>query len=138
MATPSVFSFGIIIGGTAPALEPAIDELRGFLRGAHELFDGHAGGGLRMNVVFHIPGHLVQPDYVGVHVSRYDRKRQLMLAVSAVPNDLQAEDVSAFVAYVLRSARLRASEYLGIRHISVDTADLDAAIDRILTEFVSR
>src|SRR5206468_11981628 len=40
---------------------------------------------LNVNVVFHIPGEVVHPDWEGVRTARFDRARNLLMVQATVP-----------------------------------------------------
>lgn len=90
--------------------------------------------GLRINIAFHLPGPMFQPDYEGVHATRLDRKTQHLLVVAAVPSTLAFEEVSRYFADVLRQARAEAGRYLAKRKVAIPTDRVSALIDHLLSE----
>ena len=91
-----------------------------------------ANEGLTINVVFHIPGPMFQPDYAGVHATRLDRKNEHLLVVAAVPADLSSDQTSSYIADVLRAADRQARAYLHKRRISIKLDQVEGLIDHLV------
>ena len=90
--------------------------------------------GLRMNIVFHVPGPMFKPDYEGVHATRFDKRSQHVLVVAAVPTHLVIDEVAGYVCSVLREARQSALEYLRERNVQVDSTQVSDLIDHLLVQ----
>src|SRR5579864_5905413 len=96
-----LLSFGFAVGGRSASNELVIESLTAIGRRVAELRDHHPNSGLKINIVFQVPGPISKPDYEGVHVRKFDRKRELLLVHAAVPVSLGFDDASEFVADVL-------------------------------------
>jgi hypothetical protein len=90
--------------------------------------------GLRINIVFHVPGPIFQPDYEGVHATKLDRKNERVLVVAAVPSTLQFDEVSSYFANALREARQNAIDYAGKRKLMASADRVSGLIDRLLNQ----
>ncbi len=93
--------------------------------------------GLRINIVFHIPGPIFQPDYEGVHATKLDRKNNRVLIVAAVPATLKFDEVSRYFADVLREARQTAIEYAAKRRAAASADHVGGLIDHLLNQIAS-
>jgi hypothetical protein len=90
--------------------------------------------GLRINVVFHVPGPIFQPDYEGVHATKLDRKTDSVLVTAAVPATLKFDEVSRYFADVLREARRKAIEYAAKRKVAASADRVSGLIDHLLSQ----
>jgi len=88
--------------------------------------------GLRLNIVFHVPGPIFQPDYQGVHATRLNRKGDSVLVVAAVPPDLKFDEVSGYFVDVLRQARDEATRFLAKRKVTIAADRLYGLIDHLI------
>ena len=102
---PDLLAIGVSQGGSSPANELVYEALMGYMRTVIKERAAFPNEGLRLNIVFHIPGPIFQPDYQGVHATKFDRKSARLLVVAAVPPDLQFDEVSRCFVDVLRQAR---------------------------------
>src|SRR5438132_14298958 len=106
---PDLLAIGVSRGGPSPANELVNEALMGYLRMVMREQAVFPNEGLRINIVFHVPGPIFQPDYKGVHATKLDRKNSRVLVAAAVPSTLQFDEVSGYFADVLRQARQKAS-----------------------------
>ena len=88
--------------------------------------------GLRLNIVFSLPGPMIQPDYEGVHAQRLRRQDGHLLVVAAVPGELKADQVPAYAAGVLKAALQEARQWMAKRRILYDLTSLQALIDDLV------
>src|SRR5437660_4635822 len=116
---PDLLAIGVSTGGPSPANELVDEALMGYLRMVMRERGAFPNEGLRLNIVFHIPGPIFQPDYEGTHATKLDRKNDRVLVVAAVPADLRFDEVSRYFADVLRQARDEASRYLAKRRATI-------------------
>lgn len=86
-----------------------------------------------MNVVFHIPDPVFQPDYEGVHATRLDRRNAHLLVVAAVPPALTHNEVPTYAATVLQAAVGEARAYLAKRRVTLPLDELENLVDRLIT-----
>jgi hypothetical protein len=129
---PDLLSIGIGTGGMSPANYLVEEALAGFMRLVIHERAAYPNEGLRINIVFHLPGPMFQPDYEGVHATRLDRKNQQLLIVAAVPSNVRFDEVSNYCADVLREARLAAADYLSKRHIGIAIDNVNALINHLI------
>jgi hypothetical protein len=90
--------------------------------------------GLRLNVVFNVPGHFFQPDFSGVLATRMDRRRAYVLVMVAVPDDLSEPSFVAFAQSTLQTAATRATEYATHRRTTFDSSQLIALVEKVSGE----
>jgi len=133
-AVPHLLSVGISSGGTSPANQLIHEALGGFIRMVIRERGVYPNEGLRINIVFHLPGPVFQPDYEGVHATRLDRKNQHLLVVAAVPSTLRVDEVSKYFWDVLRHAREEAARYLAKRKVTIPIDSVSGLIDHLLNE----
>lgn len=131
---PELLSLGIIGGGRTPSNEYVTEALMVLMRTVRARRTQHPNEGLRINIVFQIPGPFSKPDFEGVFPARYARKTNHLLVNAAVPESLQADQVRAFFVKVLRDTKEAAAEYLRKRRIDVDTTNVMAFIDDLASE----
>jgi hypothetical protein len=89
---------------------------------------------VRLNIVFHVPGPIFQPDYEGVHATKFDKKNNRVLVVAAVPATLRIDEVSRYFGNVLRQARDVMIAYLTKRKVTTPMDHLNGLIDHLLNE----
>jgi hypothetical protein len=130
---PALLALGITTGGPSPANELIDEALMSYMRVVIKERARFPNEGLRINIVFHVPGPLFQPDYEGVHATRIDRKNGRVLVVAAVPADLRFEEASAYFAHVLREARQKAIERAGKRKVAASSENVSSLIDHLLS-----
>jgi hypothetical protein len=119
-AAPALLSIGINSGGVSPENKPIHDALSELQRRVIHERTRFPNEGVRINVVFDIPGPLFQPDHEGVRVARFDRRQKHILIIAAVPPQLKAHDFEEYAANALRNA-LAATEAHIAKHQSPDT-----------------
>ena len=133
-AIPDLLAVGISVGGMSPANQLIYEALGGFMRMVIRERGVYPNEGLRINIVFHLPGPMFQPDYKGVHATRLDRKNQHLLVVAAVPSTLRVDEVSKYFADVLRHAREEAARYLARRKVTIRIDTVSGLIDHLLNQ----
>src|ERR1700674_2102187 len=100
-----LLAIGVVSGGPSPANELVTEALMGYGRMVMRERTALPNEGLQINIVFHVPGPIFQPDYEGVHATKLDRKNDRVLVVAAVPSTLRFDEVSGYFADVLRQSR---------------------------------
>lgn len=133
-AVPELLAIGVSRGGPSAANDLVNEALMGYMRKVIQERKAFPNEGLRLNIVFHVPGPIYQPDYEGVHATKLDRKNDRVLVVAAVPADLRFDQVSRYFADVLRQARDEAMRYLAKRKVSVPADRVSGLIDRLLNQ----
>ena len=131
---PELLAVGIKIGGPSPAKELVNEALMGYGRLVISERAAFPNEGLRINIVFHVPGPIFQPDYEGVHATKLDRKNERVLVVAAVPSTLQFDEVSGYFAKVLREARQKAIDYARKRNLGASSDRVTGLIDHLLNK----
>jgi len=88
-----------------------------------------------LDIVFHVPGTLLSPDYDGVRTGTFSRKKPLLQIQSAVPQDLNDEDEVTEVARsllpLLRQAVRVAQPVFDRAHIPYPQDEYEDLIDGI-------
>lgn len=133
-AVPELLAIGVSRGGPSAANDLVNEALMGYMRKVIQERKAFPNEGLRLNIVFHVPGPIYQPDYEGVHATKLDRKNDRVLVVAAVPADLRFDQVPGYFANVLRQARDEAMRYLAKRKVSVPADRVNGLIDRLLNQ----
>ena len=134
---PELLAIGVSRGGSSPANELVNEALMGYLRMVMRERAAFPNEGLRINIVFHVPGPIFQPDYEGVHATKLDRKNERVLVVAAVPATLRFDQVAGYFADVLREARQKAIDYAGKRKLAVSSDRVSGLIDHLLNQIVA-
>lgn len=78
---------------------------------------------LRVDVVFHVPGEVVAPNFTGTRTGRYSKKERLLSVQVAVP-DRASDDPEAEVRAMLMQAIVTAEEYARKKRISDELYEL--------------
>jgi len=132
-----LLAVGITRGGPSLANELVNEALMGYMRMVIRELSAFPNEGLRINIVFHVPGPIFQPDYEGVHATKLDRKNDRVLVVAAVPSTLRFDEVSGYFADVLRQSRDEAARYLAKRKLTIPTERVSGLIDHLLNQIES-
>ena len=130
---PNLLAIGVSRGGPSPANDLVNEALMGYMRMVIKERGAFPNEGLRLNIVFHVPGPIFQPDYHGVHATRLDRKGDRVLVVAAVPPDLKFDEVSGYFVDVLRQARDEATHFLANRKVAIAADRLYGLIDHLIS-----
>lgn len=128
---PPLLSIGLGIGGLSNENRQLYEEFKRIQRLVELERRGFTNVGLRMNLVFHIPGPLVAPDYTGIHATRFRRTTDEALVVSAVPPGLKAQNAAAYAAGSLREAALMAQTLAMERKSSASNGNLMQLVDHL-------
>lgn len=131
---PELLSLGIKGGGRTPRNELVIEALLALMRAVRDRRGRYPNEGLRINVVFMVPGPMFTPDFDGVHPARFARKTNHLLVNAAVPASLTFDHVPEFFAQALKETKSAAAEYLQKRKINVDTTYVMSLIDDLASE----
>ena len=91
----SMIYVGSILGGPEVANAPIADVIEKVSRGARGGAEGDFGS---LDLVFHVAGSLVQPEFEGVRTGLFSRKERLLQVQIAVPAEVVASaDSYAFL-----------------------------------------
>jgi hypothetical protein len=85
---------GAIFGGPeamSSEVGSAISKIKRLV-GEHDPLDSGSGVSASLDVVFHVPGSLVTPEYEGVRAGRLSKKERLLQVQIAVPQDVIRKD----------------------------------------------
>jgi hypothetical protein len=124
-------SIGAVSGG-GPATDAVVREISTLARCVRRAVEGLGPGDdanqAAVNVVFHVPGPLLSPDYEGMRTGSWIGKRRLQVVQVAVPSDLgDPAEVTEFLASNLESAVPLAAERIGRFRRSSDLLTSKAA-----------
>jgi hypothetical protein len=114
-----VLSVGAMFGGSGipETVRKGIQSLAQYVKRAREALppftEANAAG---VNVVFHVPGDILQPDFKGMRTGSWFGKRRTQVVQVAVPSDLRdPHDVADFLAesveQAVREAAYRMSRF---------------------------
>jgi hypothetical protein len=129
---PALFSIGINSGGMSAANRPIHEALGDFMRTVVRERTAFANNGLRVNLVFNVPGPMFQPDFVGVHTSDFDRKNSHLLVLAAVPPELASDEVPNYLVGVLKTVGREVHAHAARKRIAESLDDFDAVIGRLV------
>lgn len=132
--TPDLLAIGMNTGGLSPANQLVDEALASYMRMVMKERGLFPNEGLRINIVFHVPGPISQPDYEGIHATKFDKKNDRVLIVAAVPATLKFDEVSSYFADVLREARQMAIDYAGKRKVTASADRVSGLIDHLLNQ----
>jgi hypothetical protein len=122
-------AIGAILGGANAANRPWMEAITDISRRVEPLRTGVASP-LCISVLFHVPGHVLQPEFQGVRTGPYSKKRgQLTVQVAVpatAPSDARA-DVQAMLAQAIDEAELWARK----RGIAPDLNAIRGIVDRL-------
>ena len=125
-------SIGVIIGGTTPANKGWTEPLRAL---SQRVTAARAGVDvpLAVNVVFHIPGRLLQPEFEGVRTGSYSRKRSILMVQATLPEQ-PPDDPYAHLLIVTLRAIDEVEPWSKRRRVDVDLDALREIVQRASTD----
>jgi hypothetical protein len=95
-------SIGTIMGGQTAANSRWTGPIRNLTRRVRDARKGIEVP-LGVNVVFHIPGNLLQPEFEGLRTGSYSRKRSLLMVQAALPEEPPDDPDAHLVMMLLRA-----------------------------------
>lgn len=118
-----MISVGMVLGG--PEHVAFDQEVRSFMRFCRENRErGFADS--EINIVYHVPGSLGKPDYVGVRTGKFSRKERCLMVQIAVEEEFAAlDDTKKIRQYIFETA----DEALGIGKSGLERKGLDYEIE---------
>lgn len=131
---PELLSLGLVSGGVTPSNELVREALMVLMRAVRDRRSQYENTGLRINIVFKLPGRFLSPDFEGVFAARYVRKTTHLLVNAAVPATLTIDQVRDFFCQTFLETKSAALTYLAKRSISVDTTHVMAMIDDLVAD----
>jgi hypothetical protein len=125
-------SIGTMIGGSTPVNKGWAEPLRTL---AERVAAARAGVGvlLGVNVVFHVPGRLLQPEFDGVRTGTYSRKRSLLMVQATLPEQPPDDPYAHLLAVTLRAID-EIEPWSKRRRVDVDLDALREIVRRASTE----
>jgi hypothetical protein len=128
-----MISIGAVMGG--PELEggsfdQASDEV---CRAVIDLRGSFGTGeSAEVNVVFHVPGSIIEPDWEGARDATFSKKRKLLMVQVAVPRDVAAHPWPiAFIIESLHKANRIALRVFHGKGIEFPLAAAEDLVDRV-------
>lgn len=85
---------------------------------------------LKVNVIYQVPGNILQPDFEGVRTGHYSKKDSSLIVQAAVPDDTP-DDVEAQLKRLLVAAIDEAEQWAKRRRIAPDLHDLRELVARL-------
>lgn len=113
-----VFSIGLVVGGRTPGNRAWTDEIA---RLTLEAVAARAGveAPLNLNVVFHVAGNLVQPDFEGVRTGTFRKAERLLMVQVALAEPAPANPRAELLS-LLQSAVAEAEAWSNRRRLAFD------------------
>lgn len=131
-----VLSIGVVIGGRTPANRPWTEELARLMQEVSAASEGLVSG-LNVNVVFHIAGNLVRPEFVGVRTGSFRRTDSLLMVQVAV-TDLPPVDPRAALVSMLREAVAEAERWSAKKRLPFSPEPFDRIIEELDAGYLRR
>ena len=114
-------SIGSVVGGAGFAARQWDEPLTRLTRRIAALQAGVVTP-LNVNVVYHVPGEILAPDYEGVRTGRFSRRDSLLMVQAAVPSS--AEDKDAVLRALLLQAIDEAERWAKRKGLANDLGQL--------------
>jgi Ankyrin repeats (3 copies) len=132
----SMLYIGEVIGGPELDRSPIVTALRRVFvaRGEEDAVEG-----TRLDVVFHVPGSVLKPDFAGVRTGSLSRKTQMLQVQVAVPPEMVNADEDEGVGFclgALRNAVDAADARLAKAGMPFDARRLRDLVDRMQARLV--
>jgi hypothetical protein len=125
-----MISVGMVLGGPEQVrFEQEVRELMRFCRENRER--GFAGS--EINLVYHVPGSICKPNYVGVRTGKFSKKERCLMVQIAVEEDFAAlDDTDQIRRYIFETA----DEAIGVGKTELERKGLEyeIATDRVLLD----
>jgi hypothetical protein len=121
-------SIGSVVGGPNSSNQPWTDAITDLCRRV-AASRPETPADLNVNIVFHVPGHIIQPDYSGVRTGTYSSKQALLMVQVALPEE-PPEDVPGFVRAAAHGALDEAERWARRRRLNAGLDNLRAILDR--------
>jgi hypothetical protein len=124
---PEALSIGSVVGGPETTKwEAAITEVR---RQVDEACVGITSP-LKVNVVFHVPGSILKPDYEGVRTGSFFRKHGLLVVQVALPEEAP-EDPAAHLRRAMVAAIAEAEAWARRKRIATELPELRELVKKL-------
>ena len=121
-------SLGVVVGGTTSANKPWGNSIRDL---SIRIDDARKGvdASLNLNVVFHVPGNMLKPEFVGVRTGRFSKSRALLMVQVAVPEEVPPDPMS-YLKDAVHAAINEAARWAATRKVPIDASKLREVLDR--------
>ena len=129
---------GAVLGGPDTRESRAVLAIQGISRiGARRRKLTPLEGG-SIDLVFHVPGSLIRPDYEGLRTGKFSRKQQMLMIQVAVPEvELEAEDPERFIFWAMREAVAMTAPAFKKAKIPFSADDHLALVDAVEAEYTA-
>jgi hypothetical protein len=121
-------SIGSMVGGATPqnkAWRDALRELTAQVKSARAGVDAP----LSLNVVFHVPGNLLEPEFSGVRTGRFSRKEALLMVQVALPSETPP-DALGYLREAAHEAIAEAARWADKKRVPIDVDQLESILFR--------
>jgi hypothetical protein len=122
-----VLSIGSVVGGPDAKNQPWTDAITELTRNVASARPGTASP-LRVNVIFHVPGELLEPEFTGVRTGHFSKRDSLLLVQVALPRK-PPEDLSGFLKAAAQAAVDEAERWAQRKGIARDLNELHAILE---------
>jgi hypothetical protein len=114
-----MLSIGAIIGG--PETDYFDTVLRGFMQHCEREAEWEEAD-VTVNIVYHLPGSVWRPDYIGVRDAKFSKaKKMLMVQISVEPEWIEERDRSVVEEFIFDTA----DEAIGVAKTRFERAGID-------------
>lgn len=117
-----VLSIGSVLGGRSPWTSKWSDAIRTLTIEIANARDG-VSSPLNVNVVFHVPGNIVKPDFEGVRTGHFSKRSSLLMVQVALP-EKPPEDIDADLKARVIEALNEAERWARKKQITDDLSQL--------------
>jgi hypothetical protein len=114
-----LLSIGIVQGG-GNALRFVVQDLGDLMRLVSREAPRFTNQGLRVNVIFGVPGPLARPEFEGVEPGRFYSKRGLLVVGASVPDTLRPTETTDYIRSTLAAAMTAAEERMRRKRVEID------------------
>ncbi len=126
-----VISVGAVIGGPECAFMD--NYVRSLMRFTKEKRLENSSSNAEVNIVFHLPGSLMKPDYIGLRTGKFSKKENTLMIQAAVEAEfIASNDDAEVISYIFEVA----DEAIGMAKSFFDRNDVeyDIEMDRQLLD----
>lgn len=124
-----ILSLGWIVGGSTPknkSWDRAIGDLALRIQEASKGIDAP----FKLNVVFHVPGGLLKPEFVGVRTGIFSKSKALLMVQVAIPEELPPDPAFQLKSYI-SAAIDEAARWAKKRKVPIDVSKLCEVLDSV-------
>jgi hypothetical protein len=121
-------SLGSIVGGATIVNRPWRDAIKDLGQGIRNArIDVEVP--LNLNVVFHVPGNMLKPEFVGVRTGIFSKSKSLLMMQIAIPEGVPT-DPMAYLKGTVQAAIDEAGRWAARRKVPIDISKLRQILDR--------